>query len=480
MKKHFILHVNLMISLIIVLGFVFSAVITSNSYSHIIEDDIQNISKLTSTNIYSEIKNELTKPVFVSLTMANDSFLKDWLDHEEGNNIAQTKKLQNYLTELKDKYHYTSVFLVSQKTMNYYFYQGILKKVNERTPHDQWYFDFIKEDLSYKLDVDTDEAKKNTLTVFINCKMLDKNNNLMAVVGVGVQMNVIQSLLSRFEKDYNLEAFLIDADGLVQVHTDKRKIEHENIFDGTLKNQKNNITKNLTSMYICKYEQNDQNNFLISRYIDDLDWYLIIKKDSSILKRSFTEQLIKDAAIIIILVFLLLIIIKYLIDHYKKFIIMLEKLDELTKLPNRKVFNERLTQAIQEHRQTGSGFFVFIFDIDHFKTLNDTHGHLFGDRILVQIAELSMGLLTPPDLVARWGGDEFAGILCATAEQAEEITAQLVKEAAKIHMPSDNQITISLGLTQIQDEDSFDSLLSRVDKALYEAKSLGRNQTFRL
>lgn len=480
MKKYINLNVTLIISFIIIVGFISSTLITTKGYTKIIEDDIANISKLSSTNIYSEINNELTKPVFVSLTMANDSFLKNWLVEENVKDKVNTQKLQNYLNGIKTKYNYNSVFLVSEKTKNYYHYDGILKTISKSNTHDQWFYNFLAKNVTYELDVDNDEAKKNTLTVFINCRIVDSNNNLLGVVGVGVEMHEVQAILRKFESNYKLEAFLIDENGLIQVHTNNAKIEHDNIFNSFLKNQKENIINNRSTMFTYKYKLNKQNNFLISRYVDEMGWYLIIKKDTSILKRSFSQQIMKDIIIIIIIVSLLLFIIRLLIKYYRNFITMLGKVDELTKLPNRKVFNEQLTAAMKDNIQSDHSFYVFIFDVDHFKKLNDIHGHLFGDTVLLKIAECSKGLIATEGLVARWGGDEFSGILYTSEDKAKNIVLKLIYDIANINLDFNINVTISLGLTKFENTDSFDTLLSRADEALYKAKLLGRNQMYML
>ncbi len=118
MRKSTHIRINLLIGIIILSGFITMSIVNYSTYSKIIKDDIESISKLTSTNIYSEINNELIKPIFVSLTMANDSFLKDWLSEEEKatDEALHLKALQEYLIGIKLKYDYNSVFLISDKT----------------------------------------------------------------------------------------------------------------------------------------------------------------------------------------------------------------------------------------------------------------------------------------------------------------------------------------------------------------------------
>ena len=216
MDRKFKISANILICLIILVGFSAVAVTSYNTYSNIINDDIVNISKLTSTNIYSDIRNELTKPIFVSLTMANDSFLKKWIQNEQkANSTAHQEELRQYLLGLKDKYNYDSVFLVSDTTKNYYHYNGINKVVSEGNAHDVWYFDFLNSRLVYDLDVDTDEANHNRLSVFVNCRMTGEDGRLMGVTGVGLELDQVQSLLKSFEENYGLEALLFSEDGTV-------------------------------------------------------------------------------------------------------------------------------------------------------------------------------------------------------------------------------------------------------------------------
>ncbi len=168
-----------------------SVVINTLTYNGIIKEDIKNISKLSSTNIYSEINNELIKPIFVSLTMANDSFLKKWLvDEQEGK--ASEEDLLTYLNGFYEKYGYNSVFLVSEGTKDYYHYQGLHKTVSDTDNHDQWYFEFVDQDIAYSLDVDNDEAAGNELTVFVNCRIENDQGDLLGVAGVGLRMNQVQ------------------------------------------------------------------------------------------------------------------------------------------------------------------------------------------------------------------------------------------------------------------------------------------------
>ncbi|MFH2093842.1 MAG: GGDEF domain-containing protein, partial [Pseudomonadota bacterium] len=109
---------------------------------------------LTSDNIYSEIQRDLLRPVFISSLMATDTFLRDWLIHGETN----PEKIIKYLNEIRLKYNMFTSFLVSEKTKNYYHFDGVLKTISQDQERDNWYFRVkdMKED--YEINVDPDIA----------------------------------------------------------------------------------------------------------------------------------------------------------------------------------------------------------------------------------------------------------------------------------------------------------------------------------
>lgn len=468
------LGVNFIIAVIIISGFMTMGIINYTNYSEIIKNDIQNISKLTSSNIYSKINNEIIKPIFVSLTMANDAFLKDWIK-SEGNNDSQ--KLINYLQGIKDKYHYNSVFLVSERTRNYYHFDGKHKRVSSEDDHDVWYFNFINSEETYDLDVDFDEAADKQLTVFVNCKISDSQGRLIGVTGVGVKMNSIQHVLRDYEEKYNLEAFLIDKNGLVQVHTDSSKIEAYNIFDNKeLYQLKDKILKNEDNSLSFNIKDKILQGYYISRYIEELDWHLIVKKDTKVLAKSFLKQWVKDAAILLAVVVIVLIIVTRLINKFKKQLTHMAEVDQLTGIYNRRVFDEVLNKTILSAGQKKKTFAVIVLDIDQFKIINDTYGHIFGDRIIKAVSHLIDEQLQRPDIVSRWGGDEFA---CIMFGQPNDIIKKVEKIQTVIYeneLLNKHNITLSIGIANYLQSDNLTSIVRRADEGLYYSKRNGRNQ----
>ncbi len=154
--------------------------------------------------------------------------------------------------------------------------------------------------------------------------------------------------------------------------------------------------------------------------------------------------------------------------------------DPLTKLPNRRLFQDRLEQKIKQSQRDGLLVTVLFIDLDHFKEVNDTLGHKTGDELLVKVAHRISSCVRSSDTVARLGGDEFTVIISELHKgiHADRIAGGIVAELAKPFQLAGETVYISasVGITVYpNDADSVDSLLKNADQAMYAAKKQGRN-----
>ncbi|PCJ56581.1 MAG: hypothetical protein COA73_11845 [Candidatus Hydrogenedentota bacterium] len=157
--------------------------------------------------------------------------------------------------------------------------------------------------------------------------------------------------------------------------------------------------------------------------------------------------------------------------------------DFLTDIPNRRVLEERLNEMMQLARRHGHLFSIIVFDIDHFKKVNDTHGHLAGDRILKAVAHSIDQQRRSTDFLARYGGEEFVLVLPETSlDQAGVLADKIRRKVGNSKFTFEQApipITLSAGASQIDSDaesDTVDELFKRADAALYRAKENGRNR----
>ena len=155
--------------------------------------------------------------------------------------------------------------------------------------------------------------------------------------------------------------------------------------------------------------------------------------------------------------------------------------DSLTGLYNRSKLDAILSDQLARFRRTQRAFTLLMMDIDHFKTLNDTYGHLTGDEVLAAVAQILAQSIRSIDYAARYGGDEFIIILVETsAEQALKTAERICDQVEGMVYNIDGSsiaVTVSIGIVQCQPEDQTPTaVFARADRALYEAKHAGRNR----
>jgi diguanylate cyclase (GGDEF)-like protein len=158
------------------------------------------------------------------------------------------------------------------------------------------------------------------------------------------------------------------------------------------------------------------------------------------------------------------------------------KTDPLTGLTNRRGLDEALAAALADFRQKGRPATLFLLDVDQFKRFNDTHGHLAGDQALKRLSDVLLAQARESDVVARFGGEEFAVIFCGAKAAAVVQRAEKMRKAigqAKFAVEGrELRITASGGLAEIHKDDSRDTLIKRADEALYAAKLDGRDAAY--
>jgi diguanylate cyclase len=156
--------------------------------------------------------------------------------------------------------------------------------------------------------------------------------------------------------------------------------------------------------------------------------------------------------------------------------------DPLTRISNRKAFDEYLSRSVEVHKAFSNPMSMLIVDIDHFKTVNDSCGHVTGDDVLCQVADaLIKVFLRKNDFVSRLGGDEFAIILRDTGEGDARVLAERVLgriRALRVAAPNEQtvEVSVSIGLATMERDDDEKTWLARADRCLYAAKAEGRDR----
>ncbi|MDT0596316.1 GGDEF domain-containing protein [Glaciecola petra] len=155
--------------------------------------------------------------------------------------------------------------------------------------------------------------------------------------------------------------------------------------------------------------------------------------------------------------------------------------DPLTTLYNRRHLNVLADIEVERAKRYKNAFCVMLIDIDHFKTINDNHGHEVGDKVLVCVADILIAKMREKDIIARWGGEEFLIILPSLSSNearisAERVQAELADYNWNAALGFDLQTTMSAGISHYKEKEDLNAAIARADHALYRSKANGRNR----
>jgi diguanylate cyclase (GGDEF)-like protein len=474
---------SLVLTLIALLGAGFLATSLLSYYASraSIRDNIINTElPLTSDTVYSEIQKDLVRPILISSMMSRDTFMRDWVVNGE----QDPEKMTRYLNEVMTHYGAYTAFFVSNTSLTYYHAKGVLKQVKVSEPRDAWYFRVRDMADPYEINVDPDLANKDNLTFFINYKVYDYNNRFIGAAGVGLTVDAVIKLIDKYQQRYQRSVFFVDNFGRLVLTGAEGGPEGARIGRtlGELDSMKDLVSQ-LPKPHSGSYEYSvrGQGHFLNVRFIPELNWYLFVDKREDGALSEIRQSLYLNLLICLIVTLIVLILLNRVIKRYQGKIQAQAVLDSLTELPNRRGFDLLAAQAMHEAQREPKPLTALLLDLDHFKALNDTYGHLAGDQVLIGFARDLESCLRHSDIVCRWGGEEFIVLLKDTDGETGLMIAEKIRQHVEQQRYAYNdralQLTVSIGLTTLQTDDTLHTLLSRADHAMYRAKQAGRNRT---
>ena len=430
---------------------------------------------LASSNIYVELQKDLVQPVLISSTMAHDTFLRDWVLQGERN----TGEMSRYLQEVKTRYGAFSSFFVSERSSNYYTGEGILKQVSPKEPRDAWYYRVRGLKDNYEINVDPDLANQDAMTIFINYRVFDFAGQYLGATGIGLTMDAMHRRVKDYQQRFKRTIYFVDGKGhAIPLGDEARRGPPDLHQRPGLRDLIDRILLEKNGGY--QYEADGTNYLLNVHYIPELNWYLFVEKDESEALRKVRQTLYINLVICLAITLVVVMLMNVSLARYQRRIEQMASTDKLTGMLNRQAFTILIAKLMAEYQRQPRPVSVLMIDLDHFKLINDQHGHARGDQVLCSVAAQLQQGLRKSDIAVRWGGEEFLVVLdnCGL-DEACKIAKEVQQRIAQVGLKIDGQdlaLTASVGVSQFSGKELFEQTIDRADAGLYLAKNSGRNR----
>lgn len=301
---------------------------------------------------------------------------------------------------------------------------------------------------------------------YIDCDMISYvvpyyiQGELVGIIGMDINYEYLKELINSITVYETGHAFLVNKQGKVIVHKDYE------LYHSLLLPEEISHAKKCVSGDMVQYEYSNKEKTTVYSETKNNMFLCVTAPNAEIYKAS--HDLINKTILLGVLSFVIILIISTIIIRK---LFLLSETDELTGIYNRKYF----IQAYQEKKKGNlANYSLFLFDIDHFKGVNDTYGHNIGDQAIVNVATTAKKILGKQSVIARWGGDEFIGLI--PASRARDLLETLRTTVASHEDNIYGSVTLSIGLTTINPELNFTEISEKADMALYTSKLSGRNR----
>lgn len=350
---------------------------------------------LSIDNIYTEIQKHFIEPTLVSSMMAHDTFVKEWLKSGE----KEPERIYAYLDTFKRKYGMFTTFLVSEYTKNYYHPTGIIDVVSPFKPENAWYFNFKEIPEEYEINLDFNDHISTHLIMFVNYKILGEHGEYMGATGIGINISYVHEMLKRFRETYKFNVFFADTNGEILLIEEGLKPENSLLNLEGLGHHAHEILH--SDSLQLEYQAGSHHFIVNTKYIQELNLFLLVEANTSHFTQDLKKTFLSNLAASLIVTLIVASLIILTINTYQKQLETLATKDPLTNLNNRRTFDAHFRTLASHHRRHNLPLSAIIFDIDDFKHINDTHGHLVGDGVLEKVAACAQESVRASDVLAR-------------------------------------------------------------------------------
>lgn len=429
------------------------------------------------TPLFSLVTSEILRPLSVANFMANNQFLVDYSDRDR----IDKKYLISYLDKISKSYNMLAFIALEKHNL---MIDSNAKETMLNSEAAEW-FHRLK---ALPGDQFSDIGNTEDPHLYFDNRIISQQGKFLGFTGVGIDLNYFASKFQEYSDRFGFELYFVDnnniitlsSNAIMQTQSHHRKeaitrLSDLSWFQSLTASNSSDLNLSNEVMY------STEDGLLISQMpIQELGWRMFIVSPPASEQNEYWKIFIGRFVIFFLISFIFYIVLLNIIGYFKSKLVKDSETDYLTQLPNRSHVHWRF----EDIAQSNDNLCVVLADIDNFKNINDTYGHVVGDDVLRVISEQLAQTLRQVDVVGRWGGEEFVMLLPdTTAEQAQIIVERIRKQIAAISFPLSStsgsfSTTVSFGICALPlQNNSIKDYISCADKALYQAKDNGRNQS---
>ncbi|GHF83720.1 sensor domain-containing diguanylate cyclase [Thalassotalea marina] len=425
--------------------------------------------------LFTTVKTEIIRPINVAHFMAADPLLIELVEKEQ----LDTNKVLRYLKSYADSYNMLT-FIALEK------HQTVIDSSGEQfsLSHEKasWYPRLkTKEEVKF-----TDMGKENDPRLYVDIKLFNRNSDFIGFIGVAINLDRFAQIYTDYYERFGFEVVFVNDANVVTLdsnalmkpkhadrHTDPVSVTSFDWYQEMLVNQDKYQLNNAVV-------SSDSTNRIISQMpIQSFNWRMFIISPPTSQQSEYWQIFLTRMGSLLLVILVLYFFFISIIDYFKNQLVEDSETDHLTQLPNRTY----LTWRYEEMASKYHNLCVVIADIDHFKPINDDYGHNVGDDVLKAIASHLKQSLRNNDLIGRWGGEEFVMLLPNTKSTDAKEIIERIRQRIEKHQFTHREVkkpfglTVSFGIYHSEfGLHSLNDIVAQADKALYRAKSLGRNR----
>ena len=425
--------------------------------------------------LFSIINSEIIRPLDAAYFMANNSFILNYIEKDE----IDDQILANYLDNLAKAYNMLT-FIAMEK--HGYSLDSDQKKLSLDNQQLEW-FDRLKKRAGNQF---ADIGNVENPHLYFDIKMFNDSQKFLGFTGVGIDLNHFAEKFREYQRRFGFEMILVDQDNHVTLSSNqfmKTESHHraDELVDITKFSWYQKIMAGQSSAQATQsvYSVEDDGRIISQLPLKELNWSIFLISPPALQQKEYWQLFATRITLFIVILAGLYLLFYWVVNYFKNSVMRDSENDFLTQLPNRSYLNWKFKQIIKRCHSVC----IVIADIDNFKHINDTYGHVIGDDVLKTIAQLLQNNLRKHDISCRWGGEEFVLLLPNTSEHsAFEISERIRENVASTAFNQSNSsngfnVTISLGIyASIDANIELKQLIKNADKALYTAKNKGRNR----